>query len=119
MDTISVKILNELTTADMSLIEKLYNKAAFSWSEFLFVGAVLFAIYFILRIVQRFLDIRQLFGRFQRPIKIVVTYFLLVFEPTAILLLSSAFLMINPIYHGLLLGLIMLFAYSHMKNYVK
>lgn len=120
MDTISVKILNELATAEekMSLIERLYNKAAFSWSEFLFVGATLFAVYFILRVVQRFLGIRQLFGRFQRPIKMIVNYFLLVFEPTVILLLSSAFLMINPIYHGLLLGLIMLFAYAHMKNYV-
>ena len=120
MDTISAKILNELVAArsEMSLIEKLYDKAAFSWSEFLFVGAVLFAIYFLLRVVQRFLGIRELFGRFQRPIKIVVLYFLLVFEPIVILLLSSAFLMINPIYHGLLLGLIMLFFYSHIKNYV-
>lgn len=119
MDTISVKILNQLATAaEMSLIEKLYNKAAFSWSEFLFVGATLFAVYFILRISQRFLTISQPFGRFQRPIKMFVTYFLLVFEPLVILLLSSAFLMINPIYHGLLLGLIMLFAYAHMKNYV-
>lgn len=119
MDTISVKILNELTTTDnMSLIEKLYNKAAFSWSEFLFVGATLFAVYFVLRITQRFLDIRQLLGRFQRPVKQVVTYFLLVFEPLVVLLLGSAFLMINPIYHGLLLGLIMIFAYSHMRNYV-
>jgi hypothetical protein len=120
MDTISVNILNQLaaTEENMSLIEKLYNKAAFSWSEFLFVGATLFAAYFILSVAQRFLSISQLFGRFQRPIKQVVTYFLLVFEPLVILLLSSAFLMINPIYHGLLLGLIMLFAYAHMKNYV-
>lgn len=120
MDTVSVKILNKLATTErqLSLSEKLYDKAAFSWSEFLFVGATLFAVYFILRIAQRFLSISQLFGRFQRPIKQVVTYFLLVFEPLVILLLSSAFLMINPIYHGLLLGLIMLFAYAHMKNYV-
>lgn len=117
MDTVSIQILDNVATST-SLMERLYERAAFSWPEFLFVGAIMIAVYFILRLVQRFLGIRQLFGRFQRPIKMIVIYFLLVFEPIVILLLSSAFLMINPIYHGLLLGFIMLFFYPHINNYV-
>lgn len=102
----------------MSFIERLYDKATFSWSEFFAVGAILLVAYFILQLLQRLLSVIKPFGRFQGSIRRTVTYFLLVFEPLVILLLSSAFLLINPIYHGLLMGMVMMFAYAHMKNYV-
>lgn len=120
MDTLAVEILNQLASKPdkLSFVERLYDKAAFSWSEFVVVGAILLMAYLSLRVLQRFLSIGKPFGQFQRPIRMFATYFLLVFEPIVILLLSSAFLLINPIYHGLLMGMIMMFAYAHMKNYV-
>ncbi|NJN77580.1 MAG: hypothetical protein HC803_04025 [Saprospiraceae bacterium] len=96
----------------------MFDKATFSWSEFLFLGAILIAAYFTLQLLKRFLQVTQFFGRFQRPIKNVVYNILLIFEPTVILLLSSAFLMLNPIYHAILLGLFFVFFFPHIRNYV-
>jgi|AntRauTorckE5430_2_1112549.scaffolds.fasta_scaffold09196_2 hypothetical protein len=120
MDTISVKILNELLAKpeQQTLVERLFAKATFSWSEFLFLGAILVAAYFLLQLIKRFLRITQLFGNYRRTLKTLIDNTLLIFEPTVILLLVSAFLMLNPIYNGLLLGLVVLFGFVHIRNYV-
>jgi hypothetical protein len=120
MDTISVKILNELVAKSerQTLMEKLFDKATFSWSEFLFLGAILIAAYFLLQLIKRFLRITQSFGNYRRVIKTVVDNTLLIFEPAVILLLATAFIMLNPIYNGLLLALVVLFGFLHIRNYV-
>jgi hypothetical protein len=120
MDTISIKILNELVakTERETLIERLFDKANFSWSEFLFLGAILIAAYFLLQLIKRFLNVTQLFGDYRRGIKTLIENTLLIFEPMVILLLASAFILLNPIYHGLLLGLVVLFGFVHIRNYV-
>ena len=120
MDTISLNILNELVAnaERETLIERLFNQAFFSWSEFVFLGAILIAAYFLLQLIKRFLKVTQLFGNYQRMIKTLIDNTLLIFEPTVILLLASAFILHNPIYHGLLLGLVVLFGFVHIRNYV-
>ena len=112
MDTISVNILNELAAVvekpeeKIGLVERLFDKAAFSWSEFLFLGATLVAIYFLLQLLKWFLQVTQWFGNYRRIIQTSIKSVLLVFEPIVVLLLSSAFIMLNPIYHGSVLGLV-------------
>ncbi|MFT5833128.1 MAG: hypothetical protein ACI97N_000755 [Cognaticolwellia sp.] len=124
MDTISVNILNELAAVvekpeeKIGLVERLFDKAAFSWSEFLFLGATLVAIYFLLQLLKWFLQVTQWFGNYRRIIQTSIKSVLLVFEPIVVLLLSSAFIMLNPIYHGSVLGLVVLFGFTHIRNYV-
>ncbi len=90
----------------------------FTWFNFLLNALGLLLLYFLLRFVRRLLAASTSQSRFGlRPYKFVQDL-LTLFEPLAIVLLSSIFIFINPPFHGLLIGLVVFTGFSHIRNYM-
>ena len=98
-------------------METLWN-SQFNWRELLTIAFALIAFYFALRFIRRFLPRLAPSERIQAPVKNGIHYLLLIYEPLALLLISSVFIMINPFFHGLLLVLLLLPGFAHMRNYI-
>ncbi|MEM1214984.1 MAG: hypothetical protein AAGJ82_04830, partial [Bacteroidota bacterium] len=47
----------------------------------------------------------------------LLSYFLLLFEPLAVLVLGSYFVLIHPFFHGLIVLLLLVTNFSHLRNY--
>lgn len=90
----------------------------FSWSNFLLLAAFLLGLYFALHLILELLGRGRLLGRWQTTFRNIVQTVLLIFEPLGVLLLLGAFIMINPVFHVILVGLILLVALPHLKNYI-
>ena len=95
-----------------------YLSSQFSWGDFLTIAVVLIALYFLLQFLHQLLERFQLMGNFQKRLKKWIYHLLVFYEPLVILILSSVFVLINPLFHGLLLGLLLLIGFSHVKNYM-
>lgn len=90
----------------------------FSWIDFLTIAVVLFALYFFLQFLHQVLERFSLLGTFQKYLKKWIYHLLLVYEPLVLLILSSVFVLIQPMFHGLLMGLLLLVGFPHVKNYM-
>lgn len=88
----------------------------FSWSDFFTIAIVLIAFYLIIRFLYRIAHSNFL-GQFKIGRNILKPV-LLVYEPLAILLLVGIFIMVNPVFHALLLVLVLLIGATHIKNYL-
>jgi len=89
----------------------------FTWLSLLRISLFLIAVYFLLHLASRLLPLvrrrTSLVDFSERIIKI----FILVFEPLTIGIIASYFVLINPLYHGILVGLILLLGFNHLRNY--
>ncbi|MEZ4883462.1 MAG: hypothetical protein R3E32_01905 [Chitinophagales bacterium] len=90
----------------------------FSLGSFLTIAIVLFALYFLLQFIHQILERLDVFGSFQKYPKKWIYHLLLVYEPLVVLILVSVFILIYPLFHGLLVGLLLLAGFSHIKNYM-
>lgn len=90
----------------------------FSWGDFLQIALVLIAVYFVLQFLQRVLRKTNFLGRFQEWACSLVHHLLLVYELIVILLLGAAFVLIYPAFHGLLLLILVIGGFSHIRNYI-
>lgn len=90
----------------------------FSWGDFFTIAVELIALYFVLQFLHQILERFQLFGNFQRNLKKWIYHLLLIYEPLVVLILSSVFVLINPWFHGLLMGLLLVVGFAHVKNYM-
>jgi hypothetical protein len=89
-----------------------------SWGNLLIIAITLLVFYFALQFFNRIVRRAAFLRVFQKPIQRVIRYLLLLYEMLVIIILGSVFIMINPFYHGILLGVILLVAFSHIRNYV-
>lgn len=89
----------------------------FTWWQFFLLTTFLILLYFILQFFSGILEKFKLFGKYQNSIKSIVSYSLLTYEALVILILGCAFVLINPIYHGILILFLLLVGFSHVKNY--
>ena len=90
----------------------------FTWGNFLTVGLSLVALYFVLQFAESILKRAYFLGRFQKAIKDLVHYILLIYEPLVIFVLSSAFVLLNPAFHGLIAGIVIIGGFNHLRNYL-
>lgn len=90
----------------------------FSWTYLLSSILILLGLFFALQFLDRLLERTTFLGRWQRPIHRVVRFLILVFEPLAIIWVGGIFVFINPVFHGLLLALLFLSAFTHLRNYI-
>lgn len=90
----------------------------FSWGYLLRSILLLLVLYFALQFISRILQRAAFLGRWQTPAQKVVRYLILVFEPLAIIWVGGIFVLINPVFHGLLLALLFLSAFTHLRNYI-
>jgi len=90
----------------------------FSWANFLTIAVVLFALYFFLQFIHQILERFNILGNFQKHLKKWIYHLLLVYEPLVLLILGSVFILVYPLFHGLLIGLLLLVGFPHVKNYM-
>lgn len=82
------------------------------------IALVLLGLYFVLQFLRRILNQSVFLGRFQRPAIKVVGYLLLVYEPLALIILASVFTLINPVFHGLIVALLLFIGFDQVRNYL-
>ena len=89
----------------------------FSLGDFIVVTLALLVFYFLLRSANRLLSSGTFKKSWQTKVQQVVHYLLLVYEPLAIIVLVSAFILLNPLFDGLLIGLLLIAGFTHVRNY--
>jgi hypothetical protein len=89
----------------------------FTWWRFFWTTLFFFGLYFLLHFFNRLLIKYNFLGKFQSGIKSIIKHSLLVFEAVALLILGGAFILINPIYHGILALVILTAGFNHVRNY--
>ena len=90
----------------------------FSWANFLIVALGLIALYFMLQFIYTRMKKANFLGKYQNPIKKIVYYILVIYEPLVILILTGAFVLIDPVYHGLLVAFLIIIGFEHIRNYM-
>lgn len=90
----------------------------FSWTGFLSLSIVLLGLYFILQAAYRLARRTSILGRWQGWVVDRTRQTLLIYEPMALFFLIGAFILINPILHGILAAFLLLTGFSHLKNYI-
>ena len=90
----------------------------FTWWDFFMVAIALLASYFILQFTKQVLENTQFTGEARIPLLSGVERLLVFYEPIVILLLLSAFVLVNPVFHGIITVLIVVGSFTHIKNYI-
>lgn len=88
-----------------------------SWWRFFLLALALLGVYFLLRFFVQLLGRVSLPWLELGPTRKVVRYIQMLYEPLAILLAATLFFLVHPVSNGLLLLLIGLATFSHIRNY--
>lgn len=89
-----------------------------SWLGLLSLGLGLLAFYFALRLAYRLMAGASVSSRLLTTGRRLLRSALFLYEPLAILAWSAFFVFINPALHSLLVGVLVLAGYPHIRNYV-
>ena len=96
---------------------KYWQEGIFSWGHFISISLILIGVYFLLKLIIRVgLNIGFL-GKVQERIIGFLKQLMIVFEPIALVILLSLFVMISPIFHGTIIALILLSNIAQVRNY--
>ena len=118
--SVNVAIINVPPPApkiEPKVVEEPEPSDLFTWWKF-FLGVLFFlGLYFLLNFFSRLLTKYNFLGKYQGDIKSIVKHSLLIYEAVALLILGSGFVLINPIYHGILAAVILAVGFNHIKNY--
>lgn len=90
----------------------------FGWGVFWLNALILATLYIGLRFARRLTKRVAFFQALPLPLKEWIHYLLLGFEPLAIVILVSIFIMIRPIFHGMIVAILTVSAFSHIRNYM-
>jgi len=93
------------------------NMDQFTWLNLLRISIFLIAGYFLLHLASRLLPLVRRRNKFIEFLERWIKLFILIFEPVTIGIIASYFVLINPLYHGILMGLILLLGFNHLRNY--
>lgn len=89
-----------------------------SWLGLLLLGLGLLLFYFVLRLAYRLVAGASVSSRLLIASRRLLRSAMLLYEPLAILAWSAFFVFINPALHSLLMGVLVLAGYPHIRNYV-
>ena len=90
----------------------------FSWSYLLLISTILIIVYIVLQSSLRFFKRVNIFGNLQQPLKNITHFLLLTFEPLALLIWLTTFVLINYTFHGLLALLFLILGFSFIRDYI-
>ena len=94
-----------------------YFYRQFGWGDLLSIAVVLvlfyFALIFLKRILSRIISAKKTYQTCNTGLE----YLLLIYEPLIVLIITSVFIFINPMLHGLLVALILLVCFIPIRNY--
>ena len=90
----------------------------FTWLRLLTAAIILLALYVVLRSARQYIPQIPFLRAYAQQIQSAIHALLLVYEPMVLVVLGSLFVLINPYHHGLLMGLLVIVGFSHMRNYM-
>lgn len=90
----------------------------YNWGNWLSMALLIFILYLVLQFVDRRLDKVNILGRYQERVHQLIRSSLLAYEPLALIILSVGFVLINPPFHGLGVGLLVLLGFNQLRNYI-
>lgn len=94
------------------------NNNSVNWVDFITATLLLIAFWFILNFLNRVLKKGDFLGNYQQSSASLVRNLLLIFEPLAIAVLVSIFILINPLFHGIIIGGIFIAGFLQVQNYL-
>ena len=97
-------------------METIINNS-FNWGDFLTATLVLVIVWFLLNFLGNIFDRAPFLGKYQTTVSRSIKYLVLLFEPLAVAVLVSIFILINPLFHGLVFGWIFLTGFYQIQNY--
>ncbi|MEM6966350.1 MAG: hypothetical protein AAF573_16420 [Bacteroidota bacterium] len=112
---VPIKIEDTPATKDE---ERSIFDAYFSWTDFILIAALLVGFYFLLQFLERILDRYKVFGRYQSSIKSFIHHTFLIYEALAYLILGGVFILIKPVFHGILALIVLVGGFAHVRNYL-
>ncbi len=89
-----------------------------SWGGLLLMGLAFLGFYFVLRLIHRLLATASVRRRGIISARKAMRFALLLYEPLAILVWGIFFVFKNLPFHALLLGLVLLAGFVHIRNYL-
>ncbi|MEO1258949.1 MAG: mechanosensitive ion channel domain-containing protein [Bacteroidota bacterium] len=89
----------------------------YTWGNCLAVVLALGILYFLLRFLERWQGKLEILGPRQNKVREFIHVVLLVFEPIALLVLGVVFILVNPLPHGVAIGLVLLIGFDHFRSY--
>ena len=91
---------------------------SFTWINLFMAALVLLLFYGLLKLISSILSRQKLKEDWLHQLRDGIQSLLKIYEVIVILILSSVFIFINPVIHGLILGAVVLFSLSHIRNFV-
>ncbi len=95
-----------------------YISTGVTWTHFFYALLAVAIIYAVAKVLQRRLDrglyLREADGQVRKFIRV----FLIILNPLTLLVLAAIFVAIWPLAHGLMLGLLILFGFRYIRDYV-
>lgn len=89
-----------------------------SWFEFLAACVGLLLGFFLLRLLNQVIArISFAWADQQHPVRFILRRLQVIYEPAALLIVAAVFFLVRPISNGLILLLIILATFSHIRNY--
>lgn len=88
-----------------------------SWLAWLLFCLLLLGGYFLLHFAERLLNRVSFRWVEQSPVREVMRNLVIVFEPAALLMAASSFFIVRPVTNGLILLLVLLVSFAHIRNY--
>ena len=88
-----------------------------TWFHFFAVAFGLLMLYFFLKFMERLLNNISFSKSFQQILEKWNKRLLSGYELIVLAVLGSLFVLINPIYHGLLILFVLVFGFTHIRNY--
>lgn len=90
----------------------------YNWSDLFLLSIILILVYLLLYFIRRIISSLVFIGRLRSIIRLTLEKVLVLYEPLSLFLVMSLFVMIKPIFHGIIIGSIVLLGFAHFRNYV-
>ncbi|MAT55468.1 MAG: hypothetical protein CMN32_13410 [Saprospirales bacterium] len=90
----------------------------FTWEQFTKLIVLLIVAYWFFKLLKKGLEKIPMFSEFKNIALTLLHKFLTVFQPLAFIIALSVLVFINPLLHGVIMGLVLLFSFLHLKNYL-
>ncbi len=97
-------------------IEDIFN-IDYNWGDLIFLTIILVLVYLLLLFFRKIVFSISILGGTRKIVQRFLDITLILYEPLFILVIVSVFVMIKPGVHGLIIGVILVMGYSHIRNY--
>lgn len=95
-----------------------FFKIDYNWTDLILITLALAVGYLLLFFLRKIMVSLNLKDKLKNVLRVILDRTLILYEPVFILIVISILVMIKPAFHGLIIGLVAVFTYNHIRNYV-